>query len=200
MYLEDSAHLETVRKSLSEGRQALERFSEDKANTAGVAAMARILAAAFKSGKKVLACGNGGSACDAIHFAEEFTGRYRKDRKALPAISLTDAAHLTCVGNDFGFDEVFARGVSAYGQAGDVLLAISTSGNSRNVIRAVEEARQRGMSVFLFLGRQGGSLLGRGDAEIVVAGESSDRIQEIHMVALHILIECVERELFPENY
>ena len=196
----DDKGLEAIRNSLSEGRGVLERFSTDEMNLAAIGEMARLVASAFRSGNKVLACGNGGSACDAIHFAEEFTGRYRKDRKALPAIALVDSAHLTCVGNDYGFDEVFARGVSAYGQPGDVLLAISTSGNSRNVIRAVEEAKKQGMSVLLFLGREGGALRGRGDAEIVVTGINSDRIQEIHMIVLHIVIECVERDMFPENY
>ncbi|MDQ3003437.1 MAG: D-sedoheptulose 7-phosphate isomerase [Fibrobacterota bacterium] len=198
--MQSEKHIEAIVNSLAEGLSVLERFSSDSANRAALATMACIVAKAFGTGKKVLSCGNGGSACDAIHFAEEFTGRYRKDRKALPAIALADGAHLTCVGNDYGFDEVFARGVAAYGQPGDVLLAISTSGNSKNVIRAVEEARKHEMSVLLFLGREGGSLRGRGDAEIVVAGENTDRIQEIHMIGLHILIECVERELFPENY
>jgi D-sedoheptulose 7-phosphate isomerase len=198
--MEDEHYLKTVRDSLAEGRTVLDVFSADGANAAAVASMARIIAKCFRTGNKVLACGNGGSACDATHFAEEFTGRYRKDRRALPAIALVDGAYLSCVANDYGFDEVFARGVSAYGQAGDVLLAISTSGNSRNVIRAVEEAGKRGMAVLLLLGRDGGSLRGRGDTEIVVAGDNSDRIQEVHMLALHILVECVERDLFPENY
>lgn len=198
--MQNEMRLEAILNSLAEGRRVLEGFAAEAGNRESLSAMAAVIAAAFRSGKKVLSCGNGGSACDAIHFAEEFTGRYRKDRRALPAIALADGAHLTCVGNDYGFDEVFARGVSAYGQPGDVLLAISTSGNSRNVIRAVEEARKQGMSILLFLGREGGQLRGRGDAEIAVAGVNTDRIQEIHMMALHILIECVERELFPENY
>ena len=165
-----------------------------------VSNMASILIRSFTAGNKTLACGNGGSACDAIHFAEEFTGRYRKDRKALPVIPLLEASHLTCVGNDYGFDEVFARGVQAYGKPGDVLVGISTSGNSRNIIRAVQEARKSGLHILLFLGRSGGELRGSGDAEIIIKAETTDRIQEIHMMALHILIECVERELFPENY
>lgn len=189
-----------IHASLQEGRQALEVFLAEPANSAAIEAAARLIAGAFASGNKVLSCGNGGSACDAVHFAEEFTGRFRKERRALPAIPLTDAGHLTCVGNDYGYDEVFARGVSAYGKAGDVFLGISTSGNSRNVIRATEEARKLGMKVILLLGKSGGDLKGAGDCEIHVRAEATERIQEIHMLALHIVIESVERLLFPEIY
>jgi D-sedoheptulose 7-phosphate isomerase len=198
--MQEENHLQAIRNSLAESRKVLERFADDTANLAALAAMARIVAAAFRAGGKILSCGNGGSACEAIHIAEEFTGRYRKDRKALAALSLTDGAHITCVGNDYGFDEIFARGVVAFGRPGDVLVALSTSGNSRNVIRAVEEAHKLGVRVLLILGREGGKLRGQGDAELIVAGENTDRIQEVHMIALHMLIECVERELFPENY
>ena len=148
----------------------------------------------------MLACGNGGSACDAVHFAEEFTGRFRKHRRALPVIALTEAAHLTCVANDYGFDEVFARGVEAFGKPGDLLLAISTSGNSPNIVRAVETAKGLGMEVILLLGKSGGKLKGAGTHEILVASETTERVQEIHMLALHVVIESVERALFPENY
>lgn len=189
-----------VLASLEEGRRTLQAFLADTQSARGIADMARMLAQCFKDGNKVLACGNGGSACDAVHFAEEFTGRFRKDRPALPAIHLTDGAHLTCVGNDYGFDEVFARGVMAYGKPGDVLLGISTSGNSRNVIRAVEEARKLGMKIFLLLGKDGGALRGQGDCELWVKASATERIQEIHMLALHIVIEGVERILFPANY
>ncbi len=191
---------DAIRNSLAEAREALERFQSDQANQLALAAMSSALSACFQSGNKVLACGNGGSACDAIHFAEEFTGRFRKHRKALPVIPLTEASHLTCVANDYGWDEVFARGVEAYGKPGDLLLAISTSGNSPNVIRAVETAKKQGMGVLLLLGKSGGKLKGQGTLEIVVASETTERIQEVHMTALHILIESVERTLFPENY
>lgn len=189
-----------IRASLEDGRKTLEAFLADPATAEAIEASARILAEAFAAGNKAISCGNGGSACDAIHFAEEFTGRFIKDRKPLPAIPLTDPGHLTCVGNDYGYDEVFARGVNAYGKPGDVLLAISTSGNSRNVIRAVEEARKGGLKVILLLGKSGGSLKGKGDAEIWVRTSPTERIQEMHMFALHIVIESVERLLFPENY
>jgi D-sedoheptulose 7-phosphate isomerase len=190
----------TIRASLEAGRKTLEEFLADGAAAGAIEASARLLAESFAAGGKVIACGNGGSACDAIHFAEEFTGRFIKDRKPLPAIPLTDPGHLTCVGNDYGYDEVFARGVSAYGKPGDVLVAITTSGNSRNVMRAVEEARRLEMSVILLLGKDGGSLKGKADAEIWVRARATERIQEMHMVALHVVIESVERLLFPENY
>ena len=186
--------------SLTEARTVLDRFQSNPANLTTLASMAQTLASCFKSGHKVLTCGNGGSACDAIHFAEEFTGRFRKHRKALPVIALTESAHLTCVANDYGWDQVFARGVEAYGKPGDLLLCISTSGNSQNVIHAVETAKTLGMETLLLLGKTGGKLKGTGTLEIIVASDTTERIQEIHMTALHILIECVERTLFPENY
>jgi D-sedoheptulose 7-phosphate isomerase len=189
-----------IHASLREGRRVLEEFLADPANPESIEAAARLVAGAFASGNKVLSCGNGGSACDAIHLAEEFTGRFNKERRALPAISLTDPGHLTCVANDYGYDEVFARGVSAYGKPGDVFIGISTSGNSRNVIRATEEARRLGMKVILLLGKSGGALKGAGDCEILVRADATERIQEVHMLALHIVIESVERILFPEIY
>src|SRR5690606_23545609 len=191
---------EAMRRSLAEAAGVLEAFRSAPANLTALASMSSPLAACFRAGDKVLACGNGGSACDAIHFAEEFTGRFRKHRKALPVISLLDGAHLTCVANDYGWDEVFARGVEAYGKPGDVLVAISTSGNSANVIRAVETAKGLGMRVLLLLGKTGGKLKGAGTHEIIVRSETTERVQEVHMLALHALIESVERALFPENY
>ncbi|HLP29906.1 MAG TPA: SIS domain-containing protein [Geothrix sp.] len=198
MSAQDLSH--SIKTSLQEGRRALDAFLDDASQARSIEDAARMLAACFAAGGKVISCGNGGSACDAIHFAEEFTGRFIKDRKPLPAIPLTDPGHLTCVGNDYGYDEVFARGVVAYGKPGDVLVGISTSGNSRNVIRAVEEARKLGMKVVLLLGKGGGALKGKADAEIWVRHEATERIQEVHMLALHVVIESVERILFPENY
>jgi D-sedoheptulose 7-phosphate isomerase len=190
----------SLRASLDEARKALDDFLGREENLAAMARMTAALSRCFAEGNKVLICGNGGSACDALHFAEECTGRFRKERKALPALSLTEPAHLTCVANDYGWDEVFARGVEAYGKSGDVLVALTTSGNSPNVVRAAEAARKAGMRVVALLGRTGGAMKGRGDCEIIVPGTNSDRIQEIHMLILHILIEGVERELFPANY
>lgn len=187
-------------KSLKTGSSVLESFIEDNKNLDQIEKMGRELTRAFEGGNKVLSCGNGGSACDALHFSEEFTGQFRDRRKPLPAFSLTESAHITCVANDFGFDEIFSRGVMAYGKPGDILVALSTSGNSENVIRAVDTAKKNGLGVFLFLGKDGGALKGKSDFEIIVKGSTSDRIQEIHMMCLHILIEIVERIMFPENY
>lgn len=151
----------------------------------------------FKNGGKLLIAGNGGSLCDAMHFAEELTGYFRKKRPALPAIALADPGHLTCVANDTGFNEIFARGIEAHGNHGDLFIALSTSGNSENLIRATTIAKEKNLQVISFLGKTGGALKGMGDFEWVVSGfEYSDRIQEAHMAAIHIIIEMVEQELF----
>lgn len=191
---------DSIRKSLVASRDTLAVFLEDSANIKTIESMAETLAACFREGNKVLSCGNGGSACDAIHFAEELTGRFKKDRQALPVISLLEGANITCIANDYGFESIFSRGVEAYGKPGDILLAISTSGNSANVVKAVETAREKGLIVHLLLGKDGGALRGRGDAEIHVRSPDTERIQEVHMVVLHTLIEALERRLFPENY
>jgi len=152
------------------------------------------MAASLRSGGKILTCGNGGSLCDAQHFAEELSGRYRQNRRALAAIALTDAAHLTCVANDFGFEFVFSRFVEALGRPGDVLLAISTSGNSPNVLRAAEAARELGMTVVSLTGKDGGRLAGISDVEIRAPHAGfADRIQEIHIKVIHVLILLIER-------
>jgi len=190
----------SIAKSLVQARQALDDFLSNHANLEDINSMAETLADCFRRGGKVLICGNGGSACDALHFSEECTGRFRKDRAALPVIPLMESGHLTCVANDFGFEHVFARGVEAYGKPGDVFMGISTSGNSPNVIRASETARKAGLKVLLFLGKDGGALKGLGDGQIWVRCGTTERIQEVHMTVLHILVESVERSLFPENY
>jgi D-sedoheptulose 7-phosphate isomerase len=189
-----------VRTALLESHKVLGDFIADPANAETIDRMADALAEVFRKGNKALSCGNGGSACDALHFAEEFTGRFKGDRKALPVIPLLDGANITCVANDYGFEQIFSRGVEAYGRPGDLLLAISTSGNSANVIKAVEAAREAGMIVHLLLGKDGGKLKGRADEEIIIKSKDTERIQEVHMIVLHILIESVERRLFPENY
>ncbi|MCB1084630.1 MAG: SIS domain-containing protein [Chlamydiia bacterium] len=151
----------------------------------------------YKSGGKLIIAGNGGSLCDAMHFAEELTGYFRKERPALPAIALADPGHLTCVGNDAGFEKVFSRGVEAHGREGDLFIALTTSGNSENLIRATQFAKKKGLKTIAFLGKTGGALKGMSDLEWVVSGfETSDRIQEAHMAAIHIIIEQVEQELF----
>ncbi len=180
--------------------ETLKKFIENTENITVTTEISEKIAKIFVDGGKLMICGNGGSACDAMHFAEEFTGRYRDDRRALPVISLSDPAHITCVGNDYGFENIFSRGVEAYGKEGDLLVVLSTSGNSANIIKAVDQAKQSGISTLALLGKDGGKLKGKCDYEFVIPGTTSDRIQEIHMVVLHIIIEGVERILFPENY
>jgi D-sedoheptulose 7-phosphate isomerase len=138
--------------------------------------------------------------CDSLHFAEELTGRYRKDRRPLPATGISEAGHITCIANDFGFDHIFSRFVEAWGGKDDVLLAISTSGNSGNVIKAVETAKAKGMKVVALLGKDGGKLKSMVDVPLVIPCQITDRIQEVHIKLIHIFIEGIERELFPENY
>lgn len=180
--------------------KALQNFIEDEKNIDQTGKISELIAQAFHRGNKVLICGNGGSLCDAAHFAEEFTGRYRKNRRALPVIAIADPAHLTCSGNDYGFENIFSRGVEAYGSSQDVLIVLSTSGNSPNIIHAVNKAEQMNITTVGLLGKDGGKLVDRCDYQFVVGEQTSDRIQEIHMVILHIIIEGVERILFPENY
>lgn len=156
-----------------------------------------LLAACFKAGGKVLVAGNGGSLCDALHFAEELTGQFRAPRAALPAMALADPSHLSCVANDMGFEFVFSRSVEAFGRPGDLLIVLTTSGHSKNILRAVSAARQAGLVTVAFLGKTGGSLKGLCDLEWIVEGfPFSDRIQEAHMAALHILVEMIEKQLF----
>jgi D-sedoheptulose 7-phosphate isomerase len=139
--------------------------------------------------------------CDAMHFAEEWTGRFRRDRAALPAMAFSDPSQLTCIANDFGYDEVFARSVEAYGKPGDLLVAISTSGGSPNILKAVEKARAKGITTVGLLGKGGGKVRELVDIPIIVPlATTSDRIQEIHIKVLHIAIEAVERRMYPGNY
>lgn len=180
--------------------ELLRNFIEQEEKDRTTEKIAEELSEVFTNGNKVLICGNGGSNCDALHFAEEFTGRFRKERRALPAIAISDSSHITCVGNDYGFDYIFSKGVEAYGKEGDMFIGISTSGNSGNVIKAVEKAKELGMKTVALLGKDGGKLKGMCDYEFIIPGETSDRIQEIHMMILHIIIEGVERIMFPENY
>ncbi len=191
---------EHVKNSFFTAYETVKKFVEDNNNIEKTAEVAKALAETYRRGGKSLIAGNGGSNCDALHFAEEFTGRFRKDRKALPSISLSDSSHITCVGNDYGFDFIFSRGVEAYGKEGDFFFGISTSGNSKNVIEAVKMAKEKGLKTVGLLGKDGGKLKGTCDYEFIVEGETTDRIQEVHMMILHIIIEGVERELFPENY
>lgn len=161
---------------------------------------AKMLAACFQQDNKVLVAGNGGSLCDGAHFAEELTGFFRSKRPALPVISLSDPGHITCVGNDIGFEWIFARGVEAFGRPGDVFIGLSTSGNSKNIVKAIEVARQKGLQTIAFLGKDGGKLKGVADLELLIDGfATSDRIQEAHMAAIHIIIELIESLLFSQE-
>ncbi|NHB86997.1 D-sedoheptulose 7-phosphate isomerase [Photorhabdus tasmaniensis] len=185
-----------IRSELSEAADTLAKFLSDDANIEAIQKAAVLLADSFKAGGKVLSCGNGGSHCDAMHFAEELTGRYRENRPGYPAIAISDASHLSCVSNDFGYEFVFSRYVEAVGQAGDVLLGISTSGNSGNIIKAVEAARLKGMKVITLTGKDGGKMAGVADVEIRVPHFGyADRIQEIHIKVIHILIQLIEKEM-----
>ena len=183
-----------IRAELTEARAVLDAFLADEANLQRIADAAQLFATSLNHGGKALTCGNGGSLCDAQHFAEELSGRYRQNRRALAAIALTDASHLTCVANDFGFEFVFSRFVEALGRPGDVLLAISTSGNSPNILRAAEAAKALGMKVVSLTGKDGGQLAALSDVEIRVPHAGyADRIQEVHIKAIHIMILLIEQ-------
>jgi D-sedoheptulose 7-phosphate isomerase len=185
-----------IASSNAKARSALEAFSADAGLGGRFSAVAGAMVRTFRNGGKVIVCGNGGSMCDAMHFAEELTGRFRDDRPALAAIAISDPSHITCVANDYGFDRIFSRGVEAHGREGDVLVALSTSGNSLNIIHAVEAAKARRMTTVGLLGKGGGKLAGVCTHEFIVPGETSDRIQELHMIILHTLVEAVEAGMF----
>lgn len=182
-----------IQQHLTEAATLLEKVLNDQSFLQSIEAAGKVLVDAFKTGNKVISCGNGGSHCDAMHFAEELSGRYRDNRPALPAMAISDVSHITCVGNDYGFDHIFSRHVEAFGRPGDVLLAISTSGNSKNVIRAIEAAKSKGMRVIAMLGKDGGQIKGTADVEIIVPHFGfADRTQEIHIKVIHTLIHLVE--------
>ena len=182
--------------SLEEARNELESFLADPCTVPAIEAAARAMAECLGTGGKVLACGNGGSLCDATHFTEELTGRFRNDRCPLPAMAINDPAYLTCVGNDYSFEDVFSRWVEAFGKPGDLLLAISTSGTSANVLKAAEAARKLGMKVVALTSKKGKPLSELADVSVMAPdAPHSDRIQEIHIKVIHILIETIENSL-----
>lgn len=188
--------MDGIKKSFLEAQQVLADFVADEEKLKQVELAAEVLSRVVKNGGKVISCGNGGSMSDAMHFAEELTGRFRENRVALPAMAISDPTHLTCVANDFGFEYVFSRYVEAHGKAGDVLLAISTSGNSANVLNAVEAAHKKGMLVIGLTGKDGGKMKNMCDVDICVSWNGySDRIQEVHIKIIHILIEQIEVHL-----
>ena len=189
-----SPFADLIRSELTDARALLDRFLTEPRNIAVIEQAARLMADALRQGGKILTCGNGGSLCDAQHFAEELSGRFRHDRPAFAAIALTEASHMTCVANDYGFEFVFSRFVQALGRPSDVLLAISTSGNSPNILRAAEAAKAAGMSVVGLTGKDGGQLAALCDVEIRVPHAGyADRIQEVHIKAIHIMILLIEK-------
>jgi D-sedoheptulose 7-phosphate isomerase len=183
-----------ILKELKEAEQVLQNFLNDPNNLTLIKNAAEIMSQALLNNHKIITCGNGGSHCDAMHFAEELSGRYRDERKSLAALAISDPSHLSCVSNDYGYEFVFSRFIEGLGQNGDVLLGISTSGNSKNIIRAVEAARAKGMKIIILSGKDGGKLAGMADVEIRVPHLGyADRIQEIHIKVIHILIMLIEK-------
>ncbi|MEO8849691.1 MAG: SIS domain-containing protein [Casimicrobiaceae bacterium] len=185
-----------VRDALAEAANALAALRANDAALGAVARAAELLSTAFAARRRVFSCGNGGSLCDAMHFAEELSGRFRDDRPAYAATAISDPSHMSCVGNDYGYDHVFSRYIEAHGNAGDVLLAISTSGTSRNIVAAAKTAQARGMQVIAMTGKPGALLESHADIVICTpGGRYADRVQELHIKVIHILIELVERHL-----
>lgn len=183
-----------ISQELLEAQHVLNTFLNDPVQIEKIEIAAGLMAEAIQNNGKILSCGNGGSHCDAMHFAEELTGRYRNNRRALPAIAISDVSHLSCVSNDFGYEFVFSRYIEALGQPGDVLLGLSTSGNSANIIKAVEAAKAKGMKVVILSGKDGGKLAGTADIEIIVPHFGyADRVQEIHIKVIHIFMLLIEK-------
>lgn len=189
-------YINTIRDELNQAIDVLGNFVANDENLKKIQQAAVLIADSFKQGGKVLSCGNGGSHCDAMHFAEELTGRFRDNRPSYPAIAISDVSHISCVGNDYGFDYIFSRYVEGVGQKGDVLLGISTSGNSANVLKAIEAAKQKGMKIITLTGKDGGKMNGLADVDIRVPHFGyADRVQEIHIKVIHILILLIEKEM-----
>ena len=188
--------IEIIEQELQEAHQVLSNFMADPKLIETIAEMAHLMIQAIENGGKIITCGNGGSHCDAMHFAEELTGRYRNDRKSLPAIAISDAAHLTCVGNDYGYEFIFSRFIEGMGNNGDVLLAISTSGNSMNIVNAVKAAKEKNMKTIVLAGKDGGKLANIADRILIVPHFGfADRIQEIHIKIIHIMILLLEQKI-----
>ncbi|CAH0540956.1 D-sedoheptulose 7-phosphate isomerase [Vibrio marisflavi] len=189
-------YLDLIKNELTEAADVLNKFISDEKNIEQIQKAAKLIADSFKQGGKVLSCGNGGSHCDAMHFAEELTGRYRENRPGYPGIAISDPSHLSCVSNDFGYDFVFSRYVEAVGASGDVLFGLSTSGNSGNILNAIEAAKAKGMKTIALTGKDGGKMAGVADIEIRVPHFGyADRIQEIHIKIIHIIIQLIEKEM-----
>lgn len=188
--------INSIKNNFLEAKQILDQFVQDEHNFSKIAEAGEVMLNAIVDGKKIISCGNGGSMCDAMHFAEELSGRFRENRKPIAALSISDASHITCVGNDYGFDEIFSRYVEAIGNIGDVLLAISTSGNSKNVLKSVEVAKTKGMKIVALTGKDGGLLASIADVEVRAPhSKYADRAQEIHIKVIHSLIHYIEENL-----
>lgn len=185
-----------IRKNFIEAQQVLDQFIQNENNWVSFEKAGKVMVEAVKNNHTIFSCGNGGSMCDAMHFAEELSGRFRNDRPALPAIAISDPSHITCVGNDYGFDYIFSRYLEGLGKKGDVLLAISTSGNSKNIIEAVSVAKEKGIKVIALTGKSGGKLATMADVELrAPMSEYADRVQEIHIKIIHSLIQYIELNL-----
>lgn len=185
--------IDQIKENFTQAQEVLDRFISNPENWQNIEKAGNMMIMALTSGNKIISCGNGGSLCDAMHFAEELTGRFQKDRRPLPALSISDPSHITCVANDFGFDYIFSRTVEALGKSGDILLAISTSGDSQNVVKAISSAKKIGMKVIGLTGKSGGQMASLCDVEIRVSHSGySDRIQEIHIKIIHSLVNFVE--------
>ena len=188
--------MDLIKINFLEAEKTLKDFISNESNFENIKKAGDILVASLKNGGKAISCGNGGSMCDAMHFAEELTGRFRDDRDAIAAVSISDPSHITCVGNDYGFDHIFSRYVEAVGRKGDVLLGISTSGNSKNVLLAAEAAKKKGMKIIGLTGKDGGKMAGICDVEIrSPKSPYSDRVQEIHIKVIHTLINYIEENI-----
>ncbi len=186
--------------NLKSAEKTLNTFLSSEDQIAKVVHLSELMIQTYKNNGTVFTCGNGGSHCDAMHFAEEMTGRYRKDRPPMAALALGDASHVTCVGNDYGFEHIFSRQLEALGRPGDLIIGLSTSGQSKNVIKAFEVAKKKKMTSVALLGRDGGLMKDLANLSIVIPEKTSDRIQEMHIKILHMVIEIIEREFFPEHY
>jgi len=193
--------IEHIKSSLKEAQSALDNLLENEKTLSMIESAAGLLIKTIDSNHRIYSCGNGGSMCAARHFTEELTGRYRKNRNAYPAVSISDPSHLTCVANDFGYDYVFSRYIEGHGQPGDALVAISTSGTSPTVLNAAKTAASIGIKVVGLTGKSGSELQNLSDVCICTpGGQFADRVQELHIKVLHILIEMIERRFHPENY
>ena len=188
------------KSALSDAQAVLNEFVGDASQMKKCEEFSQMLIDLYRRRGNLFVCGNGGSHCDSMHFAEELTGRFRKDRAPLGALALGDASHVTCVSNDYGFEHIFSRQLGGLGRAGDLLVGLSTSGNSKNVCLAMDTARQKQIRTVALLGRDGGKLKDLADLAIVIPTQNSDRIQEMHIKLIHTVIEAAERELFPDNY